>query len=60
MQGVAAGSVVQRMLGAARLDVATYEEVEHDTAATPQAAGVVAAAALAAGIGSLREDGGAG
>ena len=33
---------MQRMIGAARLDVPTYEEVEHDQRATGQAAGVVA------------------
>lgn len=46
-------SFVQRMMGAARLDVATYEEVEHDSGATAQAAGVVLLAAIAAGIGAL-------
>ena len=34
-------SIVDRMKGAALLDVATYEEVEHDTEATGQAAVVV-------------------
>jgi hypothetical protein len=38
----------QRMLGAA-----TYEEVEHDTGATGQAAGVVVLSSLAVGIGSI-------
>lgn len=44
-------SIVDRMRGAALFDVATYEEVEADTAATGQAAIVVALAAvgLAAG-----------
>lgn len=46
-------SFVERMLGAAKLDVATFEEVESDTGATAQALGVVALAALAAGIGAL-------
>lgn len=46
-------SFTQRLLGAARLDVATYEEVESDAGATGQALGVVALAALAAGIGVL-------
>lgn len=45
--------IVQRMLGAAKLDVATYEEVEKDTDATMQALGVVALVALATGLGSL-------
>ncbi len=44
-------SFVDRILGAARLDVGTYEEVEADTTATPQAMGVVALAALASGVG---------
>ncbi|AWN15155.1 hypothetical protein SALB1_0948 [Salinisphaera sp. LB1] len=41
------------MVGAARLEVPIYEEVEHDSAATGQAAGVVILAAIAAGIGAL-------
>ena len=31
-------SMTERMLGAARLDVAIYEEVEHDASATGQLA----------------------
>lgn len=46
-------SMLGRMLGAARLDVSTYEEVEADSTATGQAAAVVAVVALAQGIGSL-------
>ena len=42
-----------RMLGAAKLDVDTYEEVEHDPTATGQAMGVVIISSLAAGIGSV-------
>jgi len=42
---------VERMIGAARLDSATYEEVEADHAATPQALAVVVLAAVAGGIG---------
>lgn len=42
----------QRMKGAALLDVSTYEEVEHDSTATGQAAGVVAIVAACAAIGS--------
>jgi hypothetical protein len=45
-------SIVDRMRGAALLDVATYEAVEHDTSATGQAAVVVALAAAAAAIGN--------
>lgn len=43
----------QRMLGAAKLDADTYEEVEHDTGSMGQAAGVVVLSSLAAGIGSI-------
>jgi hypothetical protein len=50
-------SFVDRVLGAARLDVATYEEVEADTTATPQAMGVVVLAALSAGIGAVTSGG---
>jgi hypothetical protein len=42
----------ERMMGAATLDIATYEEVEHDQTATGQAAGVVALVAIASAIGS--------
>ena len=52
-------ALVQRMIGAARLDVATYEEVERDTSATQQALIVVILAAVASGIGAL-DDGGTG
>lgn len=44
-------SFTERMLGASRLDEATYEEVEADTGATGQALGVVVLTGLAAGIG---------
>jgi hypothetical protein len=49
----ARGSLVGRMMGAAMLDVATYEEVEHDSTATGQAAIVVVITAVAAAIGAL-------
>jgi len=45
-------SFVQRMIGAAKLDSATYEEVEADKHATGQAMGVVILSAFAAGIGA--------
>jgi len=45
-------SMVRRMIGAATLDVATYEEVEHDTTATMQAGFVVVLAAVAQGVAS--------
>src|SRR5262245_52930643 len=47
-------SLTERMLGAAKLDPATYEEVEADATATPQAMLVVVLANLAAGVGALR------
>ncbi|HKJ95528.1 MAG TPA: YIP1 family protein [Gammaproteobacteria bacterium] len=43
----------ERMIGAARLDAAIYEEVEHDPDAIGQAVGVVVLSSLAAGIGSM-------
>jgi hypothetical protein len=43
-------SFTERMIGAARLDVATYEEVEADTSATGQALIVVVLSSLAAGL----------
>jgi hypothetical protein len=46
-------SLIQRMIGAALLDVEVYEEVEHDTTATSQAAVVVAIVAVAAAIGGV-------
>lgn len=42
----------ERVIGAARLDVDTYEEVEADESATMQAAGVVALAAIAQAVGA--------
>jgi hypothetical protein len=47
-----AGSLVERMTGAALLRIDTFEEVEHDQDATPQAAAVVAMVAVAAAIGA--------
>jgi hypothetical protein len=41
-----------RALRAARLDAKLFEEVENDSRATAQAAGVVVLAAIAAGVGS--------
>lgn len=48
-------SMLQRMLGAAFLRVATYEEVEADRAATKQAAAVVAIVAVARAIGTVEQ-----
>jgi hypothetical protein len=45
--------LVQRMIGAAMLNVNTYEEVEADQTATSQAATVVAVAAVAGAIGGF-------
>lgn len=47
------GSMIERMVGAAMLDIDTYEEVEHDESATPQAAFVVGIVAVAAAIGGV-------
>ncbi len=49
--------IVDRMIGAARLDVNTYEEVEADQSATGQAALVVAIVAVASAIGHLGDGG---
>ena len=51
---------VKRMIGAASLDVSTYEEVEADTTATTQAMGVVVLSSLAQGIGFVTQGGGVG
>lgn len=48
---MAQSDLVARMIGAATLDIQTYEEVEADSTATPQAAAVVAMVAVASGIG---------
>ena len=50
-------TLLDRAFGAARLDVATYEEVEHDPSALGQAMTVVVVAALAAGIGAGTQHG---
>ena len=46
-------SFTERMIGAAKLDVHVYEEVEADTSATGQAMGVVLLSSLAGGLGSV-------
>ena len=48
-------SMWDRMRGAAMLDIATYEEVEHDNNLTTQAAMVVLIAAVARGIGGFNQ-----
>ena len=45
--------LIERMVGAARLDVRIFEEVEHDTSATKQAFLVVALVAISTGVASL-------
>jgi hypothetical protein len=52
MQLSSSSSFVDRIIGAIKLDPATYEAVEHDTDATWQAAVVVALAAILSGVGS--------
>ena len=52
-----ARSITDRMMGAATLDVATYEEVENDLTATGQAATVVALGAIASAIGAIGQGG---
>jgi len=48
----------ERMIGAASLDVHTYEEVEADSTATTQAMGVVVLSSIAQGIAGLTQGGG--
>ncbi len=48
-----ATSMIDRMIGAARLKVSTYEEVEADSGATLQAMWVVMIVAVASGVGLL-------
>jgi hypothetical protein len=55
-------TLLERAIGAARLDTAVYEEVEHDPTALGQALTVVVIASIATGIGSAAAgaDGGIG
>jgi hypothetical protein len=46
-------SIIDRMVRASKLDEEVYEEIEHDPAATSQAAIVVVGTSIAAGIGSI-------
>lgn len=50
-------SLTERMMRAARLDAALYEEVEADTTATSQAMAVVVLSAVASGIGGMSHAG---
>lgn len=54
---MAQGDLVQRMLGAATLNIDTYEEVEADDTATVQAGTVVAMVAVASAIGAIGSGG---
>ena len=56
-QTLTAEPIVQRSLGIIQLNDATYEEIEHDTSALPQAAIVVLVAGLAGGIGAIGDSG---
>ena len=47
----------ERIVGAIKLDVKSFEEIEQDTTAMGQAVSVVVMAAVAAGIGNLRYGG---
>jgi len=47
-----ASTLIERVIGAVRLDAATYEEVEADPTALTQAMFVVVVASIAAGIGA--------
>ena len=49
--------MIKRMIGAAKLDKAIYENVEADTSATRQALMVVVLVALATGIGAFGSGG---
>jgi hypothetical protein len=57
VQSAWGGSLIERMLGAARLDVPTFEAIEHDEDATIQAFVVVVLVAIASGLGLLFVDG---
>ncbi len=57
MQGASSNALVERMVGVARLNVPTYEEIEHDQSAMPSAALIVVLAAIAGGIGSIGANG---
>ena len=50
---------IQRIIGASKLDISTYEEIEADRGATGQALAVVVLAAVAGGIGGSGEAAGA-
>jgi hypothetical protein len=51
-QAAKQASIIDRMIGAATLDIPTYEAVEHDTTATTQAGLIIVMAAVAQGVAS--------
>jgi hypothetical protein len=55
MQSALSETIVQRVIGAARLDGAVYEDVERDVNASTQALMVVGVAAISAAIGGLSD-----
>lgn len=57
---IRANTFLQRLIGAAALDAAIYEEVETDSGATGQAMSVVVLSSIAIGIGTRGIGGGAG
>jgi len=54
-----ADAFIRRLIGAAMLDVATYEDVEADRSATSQALVIVVLSSLAAAIGARGSSSGA-
>lgn len=52
-----ASSFIERTMGAVKLDVRTFEEVESDPTALAQAIGVVVLSSVAAGIGAAAVEG---
>jgi hypothetical protein len=57
MAGTTARSITDRMLGALRLDVETFEEIEADPKATGEAAFVIVASSLVAAAGYALQSG---
>jgi hypothetical protein len=57
VQNAGSGSLIDRAMGVSMLNVATYEEIEHDRNATTQALIVVIVVAIASGIGQLTDNG---
>jgi hypothetical protein len=57
MQSFNSQSLIDRMVGVARLDSHTFEEIERDRGANVEALIVVTLASIAAGIGTLNSDG---